>query len=569
MRKRSHCALRLVLGLGLACAALAQPLNERVLVVYNALYPDSLEVAQHYAALRGIPSSHLCAISSANQQDVPAYASVVRDPVRACLNAVGPSKILYIVMSYLTPYTVRPVGSRYFALDSYLADIWDRYSTQEFLVPSNPHGYYVESQAAGNYYPPFVPLATYRAGSKAQLIYSVWRLDGPTKDIAKGLADKAVAAEALPARTGQGCFDMRYGNTTALADQGVYTGDWDIYRASQFTAQAGFATLNDQTAVEFGTAPAPLTCPDTLLYTGWYSFNNYNDAFTWNPGAIGWHLDSASAVNPRGGTNWVANALQRGITVTAGSNTEPYLQGLPRAGGVLRNLFEGANVGDAFLRNTRWLRWRVLLFGDPLYRPFPSGLAPFHTARFEDSLQLSTRALVGGRTLQGTVRLGNAAPAGGTAVSLASSQTGVATVPPSVTVPAGARSAVFSIATYPVTARREAAITAIAPGVSLRNDLAAFPLLSGIALEQNSVTGGGSVTAAVVLNDRAPLGGAVVALSSGNPAVAPVPPTVTVPAGSTIGYFTISTAPVAVNTPVTLTAVYAGATSQTVLTVTP
>ncbi len=569
MRGLLPLALRVVWGFGLGCAAVAQPLNERVLIVYNAQYPDSLEVAQHYANLRGIPSSHLCAIRSADQRDVIAYASVVRDPVRACLNAVGPSKILYIVMAYLTPYSVRPGSSQFYALDSYVADIWDRYSTQEFSVPSNPHGYYVDSQAAGNFYPAFVPFAAYRAGSKAQLIYSVWRLDGATKDIAKGLADKAVAAEALPAPTGQGCFDMRYGNTATLADQGLFSGDWDIFRASQFAAQAGFATLNDQNPAEFGTAPAPLTCPGALLYTGWYSFNNYNDAFTWNLGAIGWHLDSASALNPRGGSNWVANALQRGITVTAGSTTEPYLQGLPRAGGVLRNLFEGANVGDAFLRNTRWIRWRVLFLGDPLYRPFPGGLPPFHAAFFEDSLQLSTRALVGGSTVQGTVRLASAAPAGGRTVSLASSQTSVATVPPSVTVPAGARSATFAIATYPVTARREAVITAAAPGLSLRNDLAAFPLLGGLALERTSVTGGGAVTAAVVLNDRAPLGGAVVALSSGNPAAVQVPPLVTVPAGSTVGYFVISTAPVAANTPVTLTAVFAGATSQTTLTVTP
>ena len=43
----------------------------------------------------------------------------------------------------------------------------------------------------------------------------------------------------------------------------------------------------------------------------------------------------------------------------------------PHPDGVVRNLLEGANVGDAFLRNTNWVRWMIVNRGDPLYRPFP------------------------------------------------------------------------------------------------------------------------------------------------------------------------------------------------------
>ncbi len=41
----------------------APQLNQRVLVVYNAGIPASLNVADHYVARRGIPQSHKCAIS--------------------------------------------------------------------------------------------------------------------------------------------------------------------------------------------------------------------------------------------------------------------------------------------------------------------------------------------------------------------------------------------------------------------------------------------------------------------------------------------------------------------------
>ena len=149
------------------------------------------------------------------------------------------------------------------------------------------------------------------------------------------------------------------------------------HRAAQFARKAGLVVTEDSHEAEFGTPPAPARCDDALLYAGWYSLNNYNDAFSWMPGAIGIHLDSASAANPRGGKNWSANAIKKGITVTAGAVGEPFLQGLPRPDGVILNLFEGANVGDAFLRNTLWLKWMIINIGDPLYRPFAIKHVPF------------------------------------------------------------------------------------------------------------------------------------------------------------------------------------------------
>ena len=58
--------------------------------------------------------------------------------------------------------------------------------------------------------------------------------------------------------------------------------------------------------------------------------------------------------------------------------------------------------------------------------------------------------VVGGNTSTGTVRLTAAAPAGGVTVALSSDNTAVATVPPSVTVVAGATSATFTVSTNQV-----------------------------------------------------------------------------------------------------------------------
>jgi hypothetical protein len=64
--------------------------------------------------------------------------------------------------------------------------------------------------------------------------------------------------------------------------------------------------------------------------------------------------------------------------LTSGAVAEPYLTGLPHPAGVCRNVFEGANVGDAFLRNTAKLKWQIINIEDPLYTPFPGGRGPFN-----------------------------------------------------------------------------------------------------------------------------------------------------------------------------------------------
>ncbi|MGH9531383.1 MAG: TIGR03790 family protein [Terriglobales bacterium] len=361
-------------------------LPERVLVVYNSKAKHSKKIADAYVAARGIPAANQCALRLSWHEvfykpydgtvSVPAAAwdKKVRDPIRKCLHAVGRHKILYIVLTFGTPYKIKDPPPRHgIASDQYLADIWGEAGAQPTRV-RNP--YFAQGWSAANRYPPLVSLAEYRSRSDAKTIYSVWRLDAPTPALALDLIQKALDAEKN-GLSGQACFDRRFGHEiTALTDASYNAGDWDLYRAAQMVREAGISVLEDVHAEEFGSPPAPKRCDNAILYAGWYSLDHYNDAFTWKPGAIGLHLDSASAADPRGGNNWSAGALQQGITVTAGAITEPDLFGLPHPDGVFRNLLEGANVGDAFLRNTLWLRWMIVYIGDPLYRPFPGGRLP-------------------------------------------------------------------------------------------------------------------------------------------------------------------------------------------------
>jgi hypothetical protein len=82
------------------------------------------------------------------------------------------------------------------------------------------------------------------------------------------------------------------------------------------------------------------------------------------------------------------------------------------------------------------------------------------------SLTLSPTTVVGGSNSTGTVTMTNAAPAGGLVVTLASNKPTKAIVPASVTVPAGASSATFNVATTTVNKRINASISASYNGVT-------------------------------------------------------------------------------------------------------
>ncbi len=374
MRLRS-CWFVVALFLSASCAhAQITELSRRVLVVFNSHGHYSKSVAEYYMQKRGIPAANLCRISppfAENNSDLVSipwdeFDHAIRKPIRSCLKKIGREQILYIVFSFQTPYKLSSVPSGHgVSVDQNVADIWDELGSAS--PATNP--YYVGAASRAGLYAPFLSLADYRGLPGAKMIYSVWRLDAATSQLAMGLVDKAIQAEREGLK-GQACIDRRFGkDMNAIEDSRYGAGDWDLHQAAEFLRRAGVPVTEDTQDAEFGTAPAPLLCDGASFYAGWYSLKHYNDAFSWNPGAIGVHLDSASAADPRGGANWAANAIKKGITVTSGALDEPTLDGLPHVDGLVHDLLAGANVGDAFLRNIAWLKWMIVNIGDPLYRP--------------------------------------------------------------------------------------------------------------------------------------------------------------------------------------------------------
>jgi hypothetical protein len=189
-------------------------------------------------------------------------------------------------------------------------------------------------------------------------------------------------------------------------------------------------------------------------------------------------------------------------------------------------------------------------------------------ALIPESLRLAPVVVTGGTSSTGTVTLDGAAPTGGATITLTSSNTQAATVPSTITIPAGATTATFTINTNLVASTTSATISAKFNGVTQSGALNIQALIpASLALAPNLVTAGSASTGTVTLNGTAPAPGVTVTLTCNNTQAATVPASVTVPAGANAASFTINTSPTTGNAVVNITAAYNGVSRPAVLVV--
>ncbi len=169
----------------------------------------------------------------------------------------------------------------------------------------------------------------------------------------------------------------------------------------------------------------------------------------------------------------------------------------------------------------------------------------------------------------GTVTMSAPAPSGGVVVYLWTNGS-PAFVPASITVPAGATTANFSVTTNYESSNAQGTITAFYNGFSKTTTITVTPpaTLLSVSTATPSVAGSLNPFGTVNLTEPAPPGGLVVYLwTNGSPAF--VPTSVTVAPGALAATFTVTTVAVASSTPATITAFYEGSIETTTLTVTP
>jgi len=175
------------------------------------------------------------------------------------------------------------------------------------------------------------------------------------------------------------------------------------------------------------------------------------------------------------------------------------------------------------------------------------------TATTLASINLNPSTVAGVAVSTGTLQLTGPAGAGGLIVNVSSSSPS-ATVPATVSIPAGQSTATFTISASSVTSQTVVTMTATLGTTSKTATLTLTPIaLASLNFNPSTVTGGTSTSGTVALNGFAPKGGLVVKLTSTSPSVT-VPASVTILAGSSSAKFTATTKGVAVEDGVLVTA---------------
>ena len=182
----------------------------------------------------------------------------------------------------------------------------------------------------------------------------------------------------------------------------------------------------------------------------------------------------------------------------------------------------------------------------------------------------SKNTIFGGEIVSGQIDLAGRAGPGGRTLQI-SDNSAFVNSPATVTVAAQANRVVFPIPTGRTTVQTNATISASLDGFTLNQTLTLKPVFTDVqslTLSPNTVMGGGRPIGTVRLTQPAPTGGAQIALTDSNTATSFVP-NITIPAGSSVGTFTVYTGPVGTTTVATIAATYIGIAKTANLSITP
>lgn len=380
----------------------ADDLAARVVILANRDDPDSLRIAEHYAAVRGVPAANLIALPLPQAETItwrefirlvwqPLEAELVRqkwidaipmtaaDSIGRTKYAASGHRIAYLVVCRGVPLRVMH-EPEFFNLMPALT------TKSEFRTNAGALDSELTLLAQPNYTInafQLNPLFHHEHPGALELnqVVKVSRLDGPTVDDAYALVDRAVEAERR-GLLGRAYVDI--GGAHAAGER------WFEATAQQL-GELGFDLDVDRTPKTF---PLSARFDAPVLYFGWYA-GSVNGPFTlpgfrFPPGAVALHLHSFSAATLRSSEqNWCGPFLARGITATVGNVFEPYLELTHRPDYLLQSLARGDTFGDAAFYSLPDLSWQGIAIGDPLYRPFAVSLDDQWAARGQRDSSLS------------------------------------------------------------------------------------------------------------------------------------------------------------------------------------
>jgi hypothetical protein len=210
----------------------------------------------------------------------------------------------------------------------------------------------------------------------------------------------------------------------------------------------------------------------------------------------------------------------------------------------------------------------ILNLGDPLYKPFPNGVAPYNSATRQESwFGISPNNLVGSGTVRAQFALAEKRDKT-VPVIFKATYPDLVTLPTGASIPPTSNGAQFQIAVKAPEQPVSVNIAIMAGNETVSNTLNVYPVLADLTLSQPGMKGDGSVTGTVTLFVPAKEPGLTVKLSSNQPE-AVVPGELKIPAGEMKATFSISGKAVKSEVTATITAKLDNASKTAQLKITP
>jgi uncharacterized protein (TIGR03790 family) len=326
--------------------------HERVLVVINRRSPASQEIGSYYAKRREIPKSNVAFLDCPTDEEITAtvYGNEIENPIRAAI-ASAPNRIDYIVLTKGVPIRIKEFG---YSVDGHLVAMnqsvpaVQKNTSEEFRKVLSP---YFNSDAAFD-------------SSKFNL-YLVTRLDGYTTADAKALVDRSLASKPNP---GPFVLDVAT-NRTGGSNDGLNKG---LEIAANLLEQRKYEVDFDISAV-FWSPTKPIAG-----YASWGSNDRSYKAAVYRsieflPGAIAETFVSTSArtfLPTTGGQSLIADLISQGVTGVKGYVSEPFTIALAKPEILFERYTRGHNLAESFYMASMLLKWKDVVIGDPLCRPY-------------------------------------------------------------------------------------------------------------------------------------------------------------------------------------------------------
>jgi len=378
-----------------------------VAVIANRRDRDSLDLARYFLHKRRIPLEHLIEIDTSLEEQISRalYDRQIRQPVREALARIDPKgRIRCLVVMYGLPLAIRShpagenpwmvrlnqrqqaltgeekeaLGQRLAAIQAEQEEIAQQLAQPEKMDTRAAVDSELALVLAGDYplegwlaNPYFLGLRGQATPLARDAVLMVSRLDGPDPATVRRLIDDASLVERQGLR-GRAYFDARWprpDTPQGLSGYALY--DAALHAAAATVRRSGRMeeVVIDSRDQLFQAGEAP----SAALYCGWYSLEQYVDAFAWVRGAIGYHIASGECATLKqpGSQVWCKRMLEQGVAATIGPVNEPYVQAFPVPDMFFHSLTEGyLSLGESYLISLPYLSWQMVLIGDPLYQPF-------------------------------------------------------------------------------------------------------------------------------------------------------------------------------------------------------